>query len=262
MDKDELFEEAIVINDVSYSTKQLIKIGRKRRERIRWIFRAIGIFGMVAAFVLLCLAVINPILFSAIAGLIICFAVPPFIVSFNIARNANFKEWGIIELDPDYYKKKEEAIKNGVLLKEISKTIILSKSKKEYFLLDANEKQFQIISNYTISDLLSIKDLRSFSMQVDDKVVTHYDYQTKSGSGIAGAVVGGLLFGGVGAIAGSIAGNGADIQNSGTQISRIDHVFILKIKTNNLKTPSFVFALDSLEVAEEIMSVLEILSSK
>ncbi len=262
MEKDSFFEETIEVNGTKYSTTQLIKIGRKRREKIRWIFRAIGIGGIVTAMVLMCFAGLYVELFLSIAGLVACFTIPPFIVSFNIARNADFKEWGILELDPDYFKKKEEAIKEGIKLEVVSKTIVLSKDKGEYFLLDINKKQFQIIANKTISDILTIKDFRSFAMQVDDQVVTSYDYQTKSGSGVAGAVVGGLLFGGVGAIAGSIAGSGADVQNSGTQTSQINHTYILRIRTYNLKTPSFVFVLDSLDVAEEIMSILEILSSE
>lgn len=257
-----LFTETIEVNGKAYTKAELRRIGIKRRNRIRWIPRSIGMGGFTVCAILLAFSGILPPLFPCLAALVFVPSLPAFILSFNIFREADFVGWGITELDPLYYQKQVDDIKNNIKLETISRTIYLCKEKRDIFLLDANKKEFQIISNFTISDVLTIKDFKLFELLVDDQIVTSYSSETKTDSGLGGAVIGGLLFGGAGAIAGAIASNGGDKQTFGTEIKTTTHIYTLRIRTYNLMNPSYVFVLDSFEVAEEITNILEILASQ
>lgn len=258
----ELFVDVIKINGKAYTKSELRKIGIKHRNKIRWIPRSIGIAGFVGCAVLLSFSAIMPPMFLSLALLNLIITLPAFIISFNIYRDADFVEWGITLLDPMYYQKLVDDIRKNIKLEQISKTVYLCRKKRDIFLLDAKRREFQIISNSRISDVLTIKDFKLFELLVDDQIVTSYKSEAKTDSGLGGAVVGGLLFGGAGAIAGAIASNGGDKQISGTEIKTTTHVYTLRIRTYNLMNPSYVFVLDSLQVAEEITSILEILASQ
>ena len=134
------------------------------------------------------------------------------------------------------------------------KLIQLSNSPDIALIISSYNHKFQIRKNKKYSKIFNREQVIDFEIKVDNEVVITSKSQTNKGFGKA--VVGGVLFGGAGAIAGAIAGNK---KTDTSQSQREIHHYTLVLKINDIHTPSLVVELPSLQLAEEVATTLAIL---
>ena len=90
-------------------------------------------------------------------------------------------------------------------------------------------------SNKEPCRVISFKDILSVEIVEDGETKTQTVTKTNRGSQVAGALVGGLLLGGAGAIIGGLSGKKESISTGKSQVKNID----LKILINDTETPVF-----------------------
>ena len=134
------------------------------------------------------------------------------------------------------------------------KTILLCKAPYTTLTISAEDKNFQIVKDKKYTRIFSYKDILDYEIKVDNEVVV--TSKTNNTKGFGKALVGGVLFGGAGMIAGAIAGNSKASTN---QSQKEVHHYSLLIKLNDILTPAFVVNLPSLQKAEEVATTLAII---
>lgn len=93
----------------------------------------------------------------------------------------------------------------------------------------------------------SYSDIVSFELQADGKVIT-----SSTSGGLGSAVVGGILFGGVGAIVGSNTGKKRTN-------STIYNTYTINITLNSMQNPNITFDVPTQKIANEIISALQLM---
>lgn len=134
------------------------------------------------------------------------------------------------------------------------KIIHLSDNPKSKLIILCADNKFQVVYDNKYSKIFTGKDVLEYQIRVNNEVVI--TSKTQNQKRVGKAIAGGLLFGGVGMIAGSLAANGKSTTTSHQQ--EIDH-FVLVLKVNDIIHPSFVIELSSLEIAEEIVAIFAII---
>lgn len=136
-----------------------------------------------------------------------------------------------------------------------SKEFMATKKIKNYFYIDEINKLWCVpkISFWT-NELkrektlfYSYSDIVSFELQLDGKTVT-----SSTSGGLGSAVVGGLLFGGVGAIVGSNTGK----KHTNTTVNS---VYTINITINSMKNPNISIDIDNKKTANELISALQLI---
>lgn len=134
------------------------------------------------------------------------------------------------------------------------KIIELSNDGHSKLLVSSTKKQFQIVCDKKHSKIFSYQDIIEYEIRSNNEILVSSDTRTRKGVGKA--IVGGLLFGGVGMVAGAIAGNSkSKTVSSQTEVTH----FTLVIRVNDIARPAFCVELESLQVAEDAASTLAII---
>jgi hypothetical protein len=120
-------------------------------------------------------------------------------------------------------------------------------------IISSVEHKLQIRKNKRYSRIFNKSEILDYEIRVDNEVLITSKSQTNRGFGKA--IVGGVLFGGVGAIAGAMAGNS---NTNASQSQKEIHHYTFLLKINDISTPSFVVELSSLQMAEEVATALAI----
>ena len=137
------------------------------------------------------------------------------------------------------------------------KEFMATKKIKNYFYIDEINKLWCVpkISFWT-NELkrektlfYSYSDIVSFELQLDGKTLT-----SSTSGGLGSAVVGGLLFGGIGAIVGSNTGK----KNTKTTVNS---VYTINITVNSMQNPNISIDVDNKKTANELMSALQLIYS-
>ena len=144
---------------------------------------------------------------------------------------------------------------NVIEVLRCDKIVNLSKKPRFEILISSVDKKFQILSGKYYSKILTGKDIIEYEIKIDNEIVITSN--TKNKKGVGKALVGGALFGGVGMVAGAVAGNS---KSKTTQSQKEIHHYTLALKINDISCPSFVVKLKSLEMAEQATATLDIIS--
>ena len=254
----------IVIKGKKFSEEEVIKYGKEKIRRNKKTLLIIGI-------VLLSMALIVAISLltgyqdiyenaekgSPIPGAIMSFVIgiTLIIIGFLTERKDKY-EAGVAFLNKHF---PYPVGFDGNIIDPISgdKTILLSKKPiEEEFIISFEKYEFQIRQGKKYSKIYSGKDILSYEILRDNKVViSSHSYSKK---GVGKAVAGGLLFGGVGMVAGALAANTKTYtQSTQQEIS----LYKLVLRINDITNPSFILKVDSLKIAEEIFATLSIISN-
>ena len=250
--------EEIIIRGKTFSKEEIIEAGNKRNKRLTNIFRwiGVGLFGMgVIGFVGM-LGTTGDAktegLASAITGLIML-GVPGIVLFILSFKKRDAFESGKKELEK-HFPAPIGFDGNVVDIIEGDKTLVLSKSTKSSIIVDSKTKQFQVYTEKRFSKIYEPKDLVDYEIRVDNEIVV--TSKTKSKKGVGKALVGGALFGGAGAVAGAVAGN---TKSKTTETQKEIHHYSFVLKVNDISKPSFIFELDSAQIAEDIVTIFDIL---
>ena len=144
---------------------------------------------------------------------------------------------------------------NTIEILQYDKILNLSKKPRFEFLISSADKKLQILSGKYYSKILTGKDIIEYEIKIDNEIVITSN--TKNKKGVGKALVGGALFGGVGMVAGAVAGNS---KSKTTQSQKEIHHYTLALKINDISCPSFVVKMKSLEMAEQATATLDIIS--
>lgn len=253
-----VYKMGTIIKGKEFSDEEIISVGRHINRKITNIFRWIGVGGMGLGAIILLSAFVavkpeerGTYIVSALFFLI------PGIVLFLIS----FKKRDPFITGKQSLEKKDRMPTNfqGNVadIMQFDKEVILSKKPLSRFLLNTQNKQFQIFDEKHYSKIMNDSDIIEYEIMQDDEVITNSITKTKKGKGRS--LAGGLLFGEAGMIAGSI---GASSKSRTSETQNVIHHFTLKLRVNDMLKPAYVIKLDSMKVAEEINSILLILTKK
>lgn len=251
--------EEVIIRGKPFSKQEIEEKGRQRIKKLTNLFRwlgvglfAMGIIGGVGGFASLpadadMTTKIGPIMGMAmfvIAGAVL------FVLSF---KKRDPFEYGKAEIEKNFpaplgFDGKVIDVLDG------DKTIEMSKKPVARLTIDSTKKVFQLLTENRYSKIFTIKDLVDYEIKVDNEVVI--TSKTKTKKGVGKAVAGGLLFGEAGAIAGAVAGNS---KSTTTSTQTEIHHYSLVVKVNDLTKPSFIINLDSVQIAEDVVTTFDIL---
>ena len=245
----------IIIRGKSFSEEEILKTGKAKVRKTTNVLRYLGI-GLFATGIV---GGIGAIIYSPDSLYQGIAAIAIFAIAGGILFGLSFKK-----RDPFQYGKKE--IEKGlpfpqgfdgnfIDVLQSDKEVVLTTKPRCAFYIDTKSMQFQILDNGKYSKIYNPKDLRDFEIRVDDEVVVTANTTNKKSAGKA--IAGGLLFGEAGAIAGAVAGNSKSVT---TENQKVIHHYSLILKFNDMQKPSFVFNLNDVNVAEEILALLEILN--
>ena len=251
--------DEVVIRGKTFSREEIEQKGRQKIKKLTNLFRwlgvglfAVGVISGISGIVSLSeetdvTTKMSPILGMAmfvIAGIVL------FILSF---KKRDPFEYGKKEIEKNFpaplgFDGKVIEVLDG------DKTIDLSKKPVSRLTIKSDTKQFQLLMENRYSKIFLPKDLVDYEIRVDNEVVI--TSKTKTKKGVGKAVAGGLLFGEAGAIAGAVAGNS---KSTTTQTQKEIHHYSLVLKVNDLTKPSFIINIDSVQIAEDVVTSLDIL---
>ena len=244
--------QQIEIKGNLFDEEEVLAAGRKRVRTTKNFFRwfGAGLFGLGMIFLLATLIsysedmLVYGIL-TALPGLVF------FVMSFLIRPN-------VLESGKKAIAKQLESPlgNNGLVVEILSgdKVLELSSKPVSRLCIDSSKKQFQLFINKSYTKIYDVNDLVDYEIRVDNEVIV--TSKTKSKKGIGKAIVGGALFGGVGAVAGAVAGNS---KGKTTSSQKEIHHYSLVLKVNDFQKPSFIVSLDSEEIAEEVVTIFDLL---
>ncbi len=136
---------------------------------------------------------------------------------------------------------------NGLL------AIAIDENRKKICLLKQNERNEHYYDRVIEADILSYQDILSSEILVDGTTIT----KTSRGSQLGGALIGGLVFGGAGAIIGGLSGK--------TESSNKTNSAELLITVNRVKNPNYKISLpfgqewSAMEQAQHWHSVMKVI---
>ena len=137
---------------------------------------------------------------------------------------------------------------------EGDKVIELSKRPTAKLIVSSSERKFQVVQENKYSNVFTAQDVLEYEIRIDNEIVINS--KTKSKRGVGKSIVGGMLFGGAGMIAGAISEN-SKLETSQSQ--KEIHHYTLVLRVNDILKPSFVIELSSLQTAEEVVATLAII---
>ncbi len=251
--------EEVIIRGKAFSRQEVEEKGRQKNNKIKNILRWIGV-GAFATGVIYGVAGIASLppesdfatkmaLAAGIASFVIA-GIVLFILSFK--KRDPFVE-GFKEIERNF-PAPIGFDGNAIDVLAGDKVIELSKKPVARLTISSSTKQFQLLMEKHYSKIFSLKDLIDYEIRVDNEVVVTSKTSTKKG--IGKAVAGGLLFGEAGAVAGAVAG---DSKSTTTQTQTEIHHYSLVLKVNDLAKPSFIVNIDSVQIAEDVVTSLDIL---
>ena len=252
--------EEVIIRGKTFTKQEVEEKGRQKIKVITNIFRwiGVGLFGL-----------------GILGGIVSYFSLPPeadmTTKTSSILAGAMFVVPGIVffvisfkKRDPFEYGKKEieknfpapVGFDEKVIdVLEGDKTILLSKNPTSKLIIASDTKKYQILLDKHYSRIFTPEDLIDYEIRVDNEVVI--TSKTKNKKSASKAIIGGLLLGEEGAIAGAIASNS---DSTTTQTQKEIHHYSLVLRVNDLIKPSFIINLDSIQVAEDVATSLTILT--
>lgn len=262
--------DEIVIKGKSFPREEVQKTGERVIKRKKLILRiisaSVGATGLLAFFTMLFSGRVDettgetiPANPQANAGgavaMLLLFLIPAIILLLVSLKKKDPIQIGTAELSrhfpsPVGFDGKVIDVLEG------DKTILLARRPLSKFILDSKSMKFQLLLSNRYSKIYGPNDLNDYEIKVDNEIVV--TSKTKTKKGIGKAVAGGLLFGGVGAIAGAAAGNS---KSKTTQTQKEIHHYSLVLKINDLSRPSYLINIDSAQIAEEIVATLDIFSN-
>lgn len=251
-------QEIINIHGKDFTHEEVVEVGRRPIRRKTNIFRWVGlgllIFGLFFEIIAIFATIVTKeteYVTSIASGLLL-------LIPGAILFGLSFKK-----RDPFLYGKNILERKfpapldfNGKIVDVLNgdKIIALTKRPLSQLIVDSSSLQFQVLTKGRYSKIFSDVDVIDYEIRVDNEVVMNS--QTKSKKGVGKALVGGALFGEAGLVAGAVAGNS---KQSTTVVQKEIHHYSLILKVNDISNPSFVLAMESVDVAEEVAAVLLIL---
>ena len=254
----------IVIKGKKFSEEEVVKYGNEKLRRNKKTLLTIGIV-LLSMTLLATISLLtgyqdideNTVKESLIPGIILYSVIGIILIIIGfLAERKDKYEAGVAFLNKHF---PYPVGFDGNIIDPISgdKTILLSKKPiEEEFIISFKKYEFQIRQGKTYSKIYSSKDILSYEILRDNKVViSSHSYSKK---GVGKAVAGGLLFGGVGMVAGALAANTKTYTRS-TQQEITRYKLVLRI--NDITNPSFILNVDSLKIAEEIFATLGVISN-
>lgn len=247
------------IRGKDFTVKEICDYGNKSIKQTRKILNIVGL-----SCISVCLFMIILYIPFALSGEISTFEMLTSGIYHGIA--------GIILLILSYMKAKKDVYAEGIKflnkkfpypvgfdgniieLLQSDKTIQLSEKPISKLIISSSENKIQIFHNNKYSKIFTSQDIIDYEIKVDNEVVI--TSKTKSKKGVGKALIGGALFGGVGLVAGAIAGNSKAATN---QSQKEVHHYILTLTVNDIINPAFVIELSSLQIAEEVVATFVIL---
>ena len=235
-----------------YSNNEIIQYGQDRIDSIKKKNMIVSIvFFVISCFLILTSTIVlvsdDAIDVYDILIALFLFDFPFLIPTICIFCIGNKKrdayEYGLINICH-----KPDSMRNGY------KLTVLSKTNNSFFIIDSQTNDFQFRINNKFSRIFSQEELIGFEISVDNEVIV--EYTTKTKKGVGKALVGGMLLGGAGLVAGAAAGNSKS-RTTGKQ--REIHHYKLILMLNDLKKPSYILDLDSIEVVGNIKAVLSMI---
>ena len=263
--------DEIIIKGKSFSREEVQKAGERAIKRKKQLFRIISASlcatGLLMFFLMLFSNHVNketgetiPADPQANAGsaviLLLFFLIPAIVLLIiSLSKKKDPIQVGTAELSR-HFPSPVGFDGNVINVLEGDKTILLTRRPLSKFILDSRSMKFQLLLSNRYSKIYGSSDLNDYEIKVDNEIVV--TSKTKTKKGIGKAVAGGLLFGGVGAIAGAAAGNS---KSKTTETQKEIHHYSLVLKINDLSKPSYVINIDSQQIAEEIVATLDIFSN-
>ena len=251
--------EEVIIRGKSFSKLEVEEKGKRRIKRITNLFRwlGVGIFATGILVGVLSFFSVEPEaeLSEKLLPIMSCL---PFLAAGIVLFSISFKK-----RDPFEYGKNEiEKNFPGPLgfdgkvidVLEGDKKIVLSQKPLSQLTIKTETKEFQLLTDNRYSKTFLPKDLVDYEIRVDNEIVI--TSKTKTKKGVGKAIAGGLLFGEAGAVAGAVAGNS---KSTTTQVQQEIHHYSLVLKVNDLEKPSFIVNIDSVQIAEDVVTILDIL---
>ena len=250
--------DEITIKGKTFSNNEIIEYGKKHIKKLRTIFRWIGI-GLLIFSVIYVFGTISDVsddsskIATAVTG-IIGFFVPGIVfLIISLKKRDPYKE-GINYLNRHF---PDPVGFDGNVIELLDGDKLINLNRNDRMTVSTKELKFQIMQDKKFSKIISGADIKEYEIKVNNELIITSN--TKNKKGVGKAVVGGLLFGGVGAIAGAAAAN-SKAKTSETQ-KEVQH-YTLALKVNDIIKPSFTIELSNLSVAEEVSATLLLLSDK
>jgi len=247
----------IIIQGKVFTEEQVLEKGRVAIRRVTNFFRWFGLGLFLVGLLFIVVGIID---FdkgsddSGVAGLIL--GIPPFIGG-SIFFIISFVKRDPMVLGKQAFEKElnsPKQVNEAIDLLVYDKDICLCKKPLSKLMINSETKQFQLFTDNKYSKIYVPKDLIDYEIRVDNEIVVTSHTKGKKGAGRA--IAGGLLFGGAGAVAGAMTGKSKSQTTSNqTEI----HHYTLVVKVNDLSKPSFVIELDSVNIAEDVVSIFDIL---
>ena len=249
--------EEIMIRGKTFTKEEIITYGKKHIHKLSVIFRSIGIPLTAFAALILIVAISSSIedaaSIPAMILAVLSFAIPAIIMMVLAFKKRDPYEYGVAYIN-NHFPAPLGFDGKVIEVLEGDKTIDLSKKPVSRLTIQSSTKQFQLLTENHYSNIFLPKDLVDYEIRVDNEVVI--TSKTKTKKGVGKAVAGGLLFGEAGAIAGAVAGNS---KSTTTQTQKEIHHYSLVLKVNDLTKPSFIVNIDSVQIAEDVVTSLDIL---
>lgn len=247
----------VVIRGRIFSNEEVRNYGKQKLKKKQKTLLIIGI-SMLSMVLLYFIAIIFDTLteeeLSSIPGAILCsiIGIVLIVISFFVVRKDEYKA-GVSFLEKHFpYPigfdgNFTEVLKGG-------KVITLSKKPIGQFIVSLSDYKFQINQGMKYSKIYTGQDILDYEIKCDNEVIITSNVHSKKGVGRS--IVGGLLFGGAGMVAGAITSNTRTTVN--TTQKEVKH-YMLALRMKDITKPSFLIKLDSLSIAEEVFSTLGVI---
>lgn len=259
-----ILDEEILIGTTKFKKAEVEEVGKRlasrKTNKLRWTgaaflsagltFVPIGIFNLPASGGV-GLIVVGGILF--ILGLIF------FLTS--------FKKRDPIRFGTRYYQR-QLAIPNAQMAGNSSigqpgilngRIIQLSRKPLVRIIFNGDDNKLQIFSERRYSKIYSKSEVLDYELRVDNEVVVTSATKKGMGKSIALGAIGHALFdtGGAGMMAGGMAAS----QKTKSSQKEIHH-YTLLIKVNDITRASYYMPIDTVQLAEEVITILDIIIGK
>ncbi len=256
-----IFDEEILIGTTKFKKAEVEEVGKRlasrKTNKLRWTgaaflsagltFLPIGIFNLPTSGGV-GLIVIGGILF--VLGLIF------FLTS--------FKKRDPIRFGTRYYQRQlviPNAQMAGIGQPGILNGRIIQLSRKPLvrIIFNGDDNKLQIFSERRYSKIYSKSEVLDYELRVDNEVVITSATKKGMGKSIALGAIGHALFdtGGAGMMAGGMAAS----QKTKSSQKEIHH-YTLLIKVNDINRASYYMPIDTVQLAEEVITILDIIIGK
>jgi hypothetical protein len=265
VEKEQISDDEIVIGGQKFSRAEVEETGKRLAKRKANKLRWTGAAFLSAGATFLLLGIVN---FSAEGSPALVVIGAILFILGAIFFPVSFKRRDPIRFGTRYYLRQLAStstpavatasgpVQAGILTGRI---IQLSRKPLVRIIFDGNENKIQIFSEKKYSRIYSKQEVIDYELRVDNEVVVTSSSRKGMGKAIAMGAIGHKLFGSGGA--GMMAGSLAASQKTSSSQKEVHH-YTLLIKVKDINKASYYMPIDTVQLAEEVITILDMIIGK